>query len=181
MSSRDFNWASWGGVRSCDPVLHHHYWSYAHHVIQHDNATIATTTCIHITWVTCDIDQLLLTEYSGCLGTCKYMPSESEILQQSLFSRRERKDQCHGSGQAHVPSIQLSLLCGMNQQGPVGSIQQNCICQAWKKKTSLETHPLVPFWWQYCASATADDVIIIGKLNYVVLRGRQMVGFLMWQ
>lgn len=161
---------------SCDQL---HY-RYTHHVIQHDITTIATTTCIHITWFTCDIDQLLLTEYSGCLGTCKYMLSESEILQQSLFSRRERKDQCHGSGQAHVPSIQLALLCGMNQQGPVGSIQQNCICKAWKKKefgNSPTFSVLVAvlckcnYWW--CHN--------IGKLNYVVQRGRQMEGFLIWQ
>jgi len=113
---------------SCDQ-LHHHY---KHHVIQHD-VIIAITTCIHITWFTCDIDQLLLTEYSGCLGTCKYMPSESEILQQSLFSRRERKDQCHGSGQAHVPSIQHCFVVWTNRAQWV-LYSRIVPCTAWKKK-----------------------------------------------
>ena len=49
-------------------------------------------TYTQVMWFTCDMHRSpILTEYSACLGTCRYMLRASEILQQSLL-KLQRED-----------------------------------------------------------------------------------------
>ena len=157
MSSRDFNWASWGGVRSCDPVLHHHYWSYAHHVINYIIIThimwssmtsllllqqlAFTSHDTHVTLINCYLQNTV--DVWEPVSTCLVNPRSCS----RVCSVGER-EKISAMGVARLTCLPVSTALWYEPTGPSGFYKAELYLSSMKKKTSLETHPLVPFWWQ---------------------------------
>ena len=83
-------------------------------------------------------------------------------------------------GVARLMCLPFSIALWYEPTGPSGFYTAEFYLLSMKKKKRVWklTH-LFRFGSSLC-KCNCYDVIIIGKLNYAVLRGRQMVGFLIW-
>ena len=60
--------------------------------IVRNDSRVTNHTYMQVMWFTCDMHgSPILTEYSACLGTCRYVLRASEILQQSLVKLQRVK------------------------------------------------------------------------------------------
>lgn len=60
--------------------------------IVRNDSRVTNHTYMQVMWFTCDMHgSPILTEYSACLGTCRYVLRASEILQQSLVKLKWRQ------------------------------------------------------------------------------------------
>lgn len=192
MSSRDFNWASWGGVRSCDAALHHHYWSYAHHVINYIIVThimwSSTTSLLllqqlafishdsHVTLINCYLQNTV--DVWEPVSTCLVNPRSC-----SRACSVGEREKISAMGVARLMCLPFSLHCFVVWTNRAQWVLYSRIVfvKHEKKKKEFGNSPTFSvlvavlckcnYWW--CHN--------IGKLNYVVQRGRQMEGFLIWQ